>query len=53
MTSTAITTKSALAIQAVRPIPPNTIARIGVAQQIAARTAAMPPVAMSERSFTG
>src|SRR6516164_10352442 len=40
-----------MAIHAARPMPPNTTARIGVAQQIAARTAATPPVAISERSF--
>ena len=40
-----------LGYHAVRPMPPNMTARIGVAQHIAARTAAAPPVAISERSF--
>src|SRR6516162_4653256 len=40
-----------MAIHAVRPMPPNMTARIDVAQQIAARTAATPPVTISEWSF--
>jgi hypothetical protein len=36
--------------QAVRPMPPRTTARSGVAQQIAANTAPIAPLVMRERS---